>query len=129
MRKQSRWVNDPQETLLCYTTPIGSKRKTEFLGALRKEKAKEMKTGTTRTDVRLRGRALFVARVSWLAFALFELILFTINLLEPLFGGQTNICPFTFTCPYDADQVREQLVTVVQETIQPAHLSMWIRPL
>jgi hypothetical protein len=29
----------------------------------------------------------------------------------------------------DLDQLREQLLTVVQETMQPASLSLWIRPL
>ena len=28
----------------------------------------------------------------------------------------------------DLDQLREQLVTVVQETMQPAHISLWLRP-
>lgn len=28
----------------------------------------------------------------------------------------------------DLDQLREQLLTVVQETMQPAHVSLWIRP-
>ncbi len=84
----------PLECLLCGIV--------ELMDVLRKEKVKEMKTGTTRTDVRLRGWVLLVARGIWLAFALLELILFIINLLQPLFGGQTLICPFTFTCPYDA---------------------------
>jgi hypothetical protein len=72
------------------------------MDAMHQETAKEMKPGTTRTDVRLRGWVLFVARALWLAFALFELILFSLNLLQPLLGRQTLICPFTFTCPYDA---------------------------
>jgi hypothetical protein len=69
---------------------------------VRKETGKEMQTGITSTDVRLRGWMLFVARALWLACALIELILFTINLLQPLFGRQTFLCPLTFTCPYDA---------------------------
>ena len=28
----------------------------------------------------------------------------------------------------DLDQLREQLLTVVQETMQPAHASLWLRP-
>jgi hypothetical protein len=28
----------------------------------------------------------------------------------------------------DMDQLREELVTVVQETMQPAHISLWLRP-
>ena len=28
----------------------------------------------------------------------------------------------------DLDQLREQLVVVVQETMQPAHVSLWVRP-
>ncbi|MGZ3610873.1 MAG: hypothetical protein ACXVDN_23790 [Ktedonobacteraceae bacterium] len=73
-----------------------------------------MKIGTTRTDGRLRGRALLLARVVWLAFALFNLILIGINLFQPFFGGQTRICPFTFTCPYDAQTL---------SALQQAHIS------
>lgn len=62
----------------------------------------EMQPGTTGTVVRLQGHMLLVARGVWLAFALFSLILFGIILLQPLFGGQELICPFTFTCPFDA---------------------------
>jgi hypothetical protein len=72
------------------------------MNVVRKETAREMKPGITSTEVRLRGRMLFVARALWLACALFELILFGVNLLQPLFGRQTLICPLTFTCPYDA---------------------------
>ncbi|TMD60018.1 MAG: hypothetical protein E6I97_28135 [Chloroflexi bacterium] len=28
----------------------------------------------------------------------------------------------------DLDQLREELVTVVQETMQPSHISLWLRP-
>ena len=28
----------------------------------------------------------------------------------------------------DLDQLREQLVAVVQETMQPSHVSLWLRP-
>ena len=52
---------------------------------------KEITTGTTRTDGRLQGRALLLARVVWLALALFNLILSGINLLQPFSGGQTRI--------------------------------------
>lgn len=74
-----------------------------------------MKTGTTSTDGQIRGRMLLLARVVWLAFALFNLILFGINLLQPLFGSQTIICPFTFTCPYDAPTLL---------ALQHAHISL-----
>ena len=70
------------------------------MNAVRKDTAREMKPGTTSTEVRLRGRMLFVARALWLACALFELILFGVNLLQPFLGRQTLICPLTFTCPY-----------------------------
>lgn len=69
---------------------------------MHKETMTDMQTGTTSTDVRLRGRVLLVTRVIWLVFALILLILFSINLLQPLLGGQTLICPLTFTCPFDA---------------------------
>jgi hypothetical protein len=54
-------------------------------------------------EVRLSGRILLVVRALWLVCACFELILFIINLLQPLFGGQTLICPFGLTCPYETD--------------------------
>ncbi len=79
------------------------------------ERVKEMKTGTTSTDVRLGGRVLLLARAVWLAFAFFALILLSINLLQPLLGGQTLICPFTFTCPYDAPTL---------SALQHAHISL-----
>jgi hypothetical protein len=59
------------------------------MDAGRKETATEMKTGITSTDVHLRGRALFVARTTWLMFSLLELFLFLITFLQPLFGSQT----------------------------------------
>jgi hypothetical protein len=34
----------------------------------------------------------------------------------------------TLRSEVDLDQLREQLVTVVQETMQPAHISLWLRP-
>jgi len=37
--------------------------------------------------------------VIWIAFALFNLVLSFLNLLQPVFGGQVVICPLTFTCP------------------------------
>jgi hypothetical protein len=58
-----------------------------------------MKRGTTSGEVRLRGRALFICRVIWIAFALFNLALSLLNLFKPVFGGQVVICPLTFTCP------------------------------
>jgi len=106
----SIWVVEfffPLEYLLCDLV--------ELTGALRKEQVKEMNMETTRTDGRLRGRVLFVARAVWLAFALFELILFSINLLQPLFGRQTLICPLTFTCPYD---------TPTLQALQQAQISL-----
>ena len=74
-----------------------------------------MKTRTTSTDGQIRGRKLLLARVVWLAFAIFNLILFGINLLQPLFGGQTIICPFSFTCPYDTSTLL---------ALQHAHISL-----
>ena len=35
---------------------------------------------------------------------------------------------FSATLRQEVDQLREQLLVVVQETIQPASLSLWIRP-
>ena len=68
-------------------------------------------------EVRLSGRILLVARALWLACACFELILFMINLLQPLFGGQTLICPFSLTCPYDTD-------TATLHALGQAHIAL-----
>ena len=87
----------------------------ELTDAVRKEQVKEMHMETTRTDGRLRGRVLFVARATWLALALLTLLLISSNLLQPLFGGQTLICPFTFTCPYDATTL---------SALQHAHIAL-----
>jgi hypothetical protein len=77
-------------------------RKAKGTGVVIKESTAEPQAGITRNDVRLSGRWLLVARVAWLAFALLTLIMFCVNLLQPLFGGQALICPFTFSCPFDA---------------------------
>jgi hypothetical protein len=69
------------------------------MDATLKETVKAVQVGTTGAEVRLSGRVVLVARVIWLAFALFNLVLSIINLLKPAFGGKTHICPLTFTCP------------------------------
>jgi hypothetical protein len=56
-----------------------------------------------------------VARAIWLAFALFNLILMSINVLQPFFGRQLHICPFTFSCSFDI-----QTFTALQQ----AHISL-----
>jgi hypothetical protein len=58
-------------------------------------------SNSTATDVYLRGRSLFIARVIWFGVVIFNFILFAMNLLRPLFGGKIFACPLTFTCPYD----------------------------
>lgn len=80
-----------------------------------KETTIGMQTGTTGSVVRLKGRVLLVARATWLALALLTLLLFIINLFQPLFGGQTLICPYTFYCPYDATTL---------SALQHAHISL-----
>jgi hypothetical protein len=85
------------------------------MGGVRKDIPAEMQTGSTSTQVRLRGRVLLLARGAWLAFAIFLLILCSVNLLQPLFGGQTVICPLTFTCPFD---------TPTLQALQQTHIAL-----
>jgi hypothetical protein len=79
-----------------------------------KESTREMQ-GAVGTGVRLRGRVLLLARVIWLAFVLFNLILMSIKLLQQVSGGQLSFRPFTFTCPADSQ-------TLV--ALQQAHISL-----
>jgi hypothetical protein len=104
------------ETVLSYTPiTINSERKIKGTEVVNKEITTEMQTRTTSTDVHLRGGMLLMIRVVWLAFALFNLVLISINVLQPFFGGQLSICPFTFTCPADT-----QTLTALQQ----AHISL-----
>jgi hypothetical protein len=63
------------------------------------ETTTEIPTGTLTTDVRLPRRVVLIARTIWLAFALFNLVLSIINLLQPAFGGKAFVSPLTFTWP------------------------------
>ena len=81
---------------------------------MNKELTREIQ-GTNGTNIRLRGRVLLAARATWLALALLTLLLFIINLLQPLYGGQTLICPYNFYCPYDATTL---------SALQHAHISL-----
>ena len=85
-------VRQAFETTVCSPPPRGLQGKGKRMEA-------KMKRGTASGEVRLRGRALFICRVIWIAFALFNLVLSFLNLLQPVFGGQIVICPLTFTCP------------------------------
>lgn len=69
------------------------------MGTMRQHTAVKRVSETTSTGTRLDGWLLFTMRLIWGAFALLLLSLFLINLLQPAFGGQTHICPVTFTCP------------------------------
>ena len=91
------------------------KLRKKSMGVVNKATTTEMQTRTTITDVHLRGRLLLAARAIWLAFALFYLILFGINLLQPLLGSQTLICPLFSTCPYDATTL---------SALQQTHISL-----
>jgi hypothetical protein len=71
--------------------------------------------GTNGTGVRLRGRVLLFARVIWLAFALFNLILISINVLQPFFGGKLCVSPFTLSCSID---------TQTLAALRQAHISL-----
>jgi hypothetical protein len=90
-------------------------RKVKGLGVVRKETSTEKQTGRTSTEVRLRGRMLLIARGIWLAVALFLLIIFSMNLLQTLFGGQALICPLTITCPFD---------TPTLQALQQTHIAL-----
>src|SRR5258708_4022469 len=87
--------------LISYTITTRSGRKVELMALLCRAKAKKTPVNQTKADTRLQGRVLFTARAIWFAFALFNLVVCSINLLRP-FGGKTLICPQSFTCaPYD----------------------------
>jgi hypothetical protein len=85
------------------------------MGGVRKETTVEMQKGRTGTEVRLRGRVLLVARGIWFALALFILVIFSVNLLQPLLGGRILICPLTFTCPFD---------TPTLQALQQTHITL-----
>src|SRR5258707_5256731 len=53
------------------------------------------------TNVSMSGRLLTLTRVTWLTVAFLEVALFVCNLLAPLFGGYTTICPYSSYCGYD----------------------------
>ena len=46
------------------------------------------------------------------------------------YDAARTIAAFSSTLRHevDLDQLREELVTVVQETMQPSHISLWLRP-
>lgn len=73
------------------------------MNPLKKQEAEARQTGIISANIRLQGRVLLSARALWLVLASFELLGFLINLLQPLFGNQTLICPFALTCPYDTN--------------------------
>lgn len=76
------------------------------MGTVRQQTSVKRISETTSTGTRLSGWLLFTTRVIWGAFSLLLLSLFLINLLQPAFGGQTRICPLTFTCPAPASTLQ-----------------------
>ncbi|HEX6483756.1 MAG TPA: hypothetical protein VF043_33330 [Ktedonobacteraceae bacterium] len=82
---------------------------------MNKAKTTETQSRSSNTDVRLRGRVLLSARLIWLAFALFNLILMSINVLQPFFGGTLCVSPFTLSCSFD---------TQTLSALRQAHISL-----
>jgi len=60
----------------------------------------EVRQEPTRTNARLEGPTLVIARLVWIAIALLELVLVLLNVLAPVFGGKRTICPISSTCGY-----------------------------
>ena len=51
----------------------------------------------------------------WLAFASFNLVLISINVLQPFFGGKLCASPFTLSCSFD---------TQTLSALRQAHISL-----
>lgn len=85
------------------------------------------------TNTTLRGFWLVIARVVWLAIAALALVLFAVTF--PLYirllkyDAAKTMAAFgaTLRSEVDLDTLRDHLLSVVQETIQPAHVSLWLR--
>jgi len=84
------------------------------------------------TNTTLRGFWLVIAWVVWLAIAALALVLFAVtfplyirllryDVAKPLaaFGA-------TLHSEVDLDTLRDHLLSMVQETMQPAHVSLWL---
>jgi len=85
------------------------------------------------TNTTLRGFWLVIAWVVWLAIAALALVLFAVTF--PLYirllkyDAAKTMAAFgaTLRSEVDLDTLRDHLLSVVQETIQPAHVSLWLR--
>ena len=92
---------------------------------------------------RLHGRGLFIARAGWVALTLLVLTLNAIaipqaNALLQAVCQPGALCINGWTPAEvnqlqqaglsDLSQLSEQFVAVVQETMQPVHVSLWLRP-
>ena len=72
---------------------------------------------------RLRGRWLLVARVVWLALTAVSLGLFALS-LAPGYRLLRTVCVREET---DLEQLSGTLISVVEMTVQPEHVSLWLR--
>jgi hypothetical protein len=69
-------------------------------------------------ETRLHGRWLLIARVGWVVLT-----------RKKYDDAEKTLAAFSTVLRNEVDlnQLREQLIAVVQETMQPAHVSLWLR--
>jgi len=79
-------------------------------------------------DMRLRGRRLVLARAAWIVIAMLALGLFVVSIPARYEQLRRVSAAATARDETDLDRLTARLVEVVQETMQPEHVSLWLKP-